>query len=100
GAIQSDGGIHAERGIIAGDGIQCADYLDARWGVKAGGDIMAGCAIRVGEGIETPGLIQCGPGHGVYAGLAVRVDAWDVSARVHAGERPDRLLSGFWGGRT
>lgn len=99
GAIQSEGGIQAERGIIAGEGIYCEDFLDARWGVKAGGDITAGSAIRVGEGIETPGLISCGAGHGIYAGLAVRVDAWEISARVYARERPEQLLSGFWSGR-
>jgi len=85
-----------ERGILAAGSVQCGDHLEAGWGIKAGGDVAADGAIRVGEGIEAGGHIAAGPGHGVYAGLRVRMDAWDVSARVCAHARPQALVSGYW----
>jgi len=42
--------------------------------------------------------IQAGEGYGVYAGLVVQVEAWEASAQVHASSKPQRLMSGWWGG--
>ena len=93
----SEAGIVSANGIFAG-GDLCADtHLEAGWGIRAGGDIEAGGAIRAGEGVEAGGTIVAGPGYGVYAGLAVRMADWPVSARVHALARPDGLVSGHWG---
>ncbi|MDM9561349.1 hypothetical protein [Bordetella petrii] len=88
--------VQAGRGILAAGSVVCGDHLQAEWGIKAGGDVIADGAIRVGEGIEAGGRILAGPGHGVYAGLRVRMDAWDVSARVSASARPAALVSGYW----
>lgn len=97
-AVRVQGEICAARGIqVAGD-LLCGDHLEAGWGIKADGHVMADGAIRVGEGIEAGGRIEAGPGHGVYAGLRVRMDAWDVSARVIACAPPAGLVSGFWAG--
>ena len=100
--IKTDGDLRAQgevvvgRGIQAGGSVQCGDHLEAGWGIKAGGDVVADGAIRVGEGIEAGGRILPGPGHGIYAGLRVRLDAWDLSARVSARVRPEALVSGYW----
>ncbi|CAM4169431.1 DUF342 domain-containing protein [Kerstersia similis] len=96
GSIAVAGSLKITRGLIAGGGVVIEDYLDSGWGIKAGDDIRAGSAIRAGEGIETPGLLEAGEGHGVYAGLGVRFDAWEVSARVQARQRPAELISGYW----
>jgi hypothetical protein len=64
----------------------------------AGGDIRADGSIRAGEGVKADGVIQAGDGHGVYAGLSVRLDAWSVCARVVARSRPAQLVSGHWAG--
>jgi len=100
--VKTDGDVRVQGELMVGRGIQaagtvlCGDHLEAGWGIKAGGDVAADGAIRVGEGIEAGGQILAGPGHGVYAGLRVRMDAWDVSARVCASERPQALVSGYW----
>src|SRR3546814_10038163 len=88
--------VTAARGIQAAGEVVCGDHLEAGWGIKAGGDVIADGAIRVGEGIESGGRILAGPGHGVYAGLRVRMDAWEVSARVSASVPPAVLVSGYW----
>ncbi|HYG41403.1 MAG TPA: hypothetical protein VEA17_00635 [Bordetella sp.] len=86
----------AARGIQAAGGLNCGDHLEVGWGIKAGGDVIADGAIRVGEGIEAGGRIAAGAGHGIYAGLRVRMDAWEVSARVSASAPPVALVSGYW----
>ncbi|MBV7486798.1 FapA family protein [Bordetella sp. BOR01] len=100
--IKTEGDLRAQTEIVVARGIQaagdivCGDHLEAGWGIKAGGDVIADGAIRVGEGIESGGRIVAGPGHGVYAGLRVRMDAWEVSARVSASVPPVALISGYW----
>jgi hypothetical protein len=73
-------------------------HLDAALGVKAGGDIVARGAIRVGEGLESEGAIRAGDGFGVFAGLCVQREEWETSARVSAEERPVGMVSGYWVG--
>ena len=64
----------------------------------AGEDIRAEGAIRAGEGVQAAGCIEAGAGHGIYAGLSVRLDAWPACARVVAQARPQQLVSGHWDG--
>lgn len=52
--------------------------------------IRSGCGIEAGEGIEAGG------GYGIFAGQAVEVCNWDISAVVTAKTRPENLISGFW----
>lgn len=99
GDVRADKDISAGSGIQAGGAIHCGDHLASGWGIIAGGDICAQGAIRAGEGIQAEGQIQAGDGHGVYAGLSVRLDAWSVCARVVAEERPHQLVSGHWAGQ-
>jgi len=96
GDLRAQDEVTAARGIQAAGAVVCGDHLEAGWGIKAGGDVIADGAIRVGEGIESGGRILAGPGHGVYAGLRVRMDAWEVSARVSASAPPAVLVSGYW----
>lgn len=98
GAVRAEKEIHAACGIQAGGAIECGDHLACGWGLIAGEDIRAEGAIRAGEGVQAAGVIQAGSGHGVYAGLSVRLDAWDVCARVVAKTRPSQLVSGHWAG--
>lgn len=98
GSVRADQEIQAACGIQAGGSIQCGDHLACGWGLIAGEDIRAEGAIRAGEGVHAAGIIEAGPGHGVYAGLSVRLDAWDLCARVVAQTRPAQLVSGHWAG--
>ncbi|WP_224776954.1 FapA family protein [Achromobacter insolitus] len=102
--IKAGGGVTAEQeinagcGIQAGGSIQSGEHLACGWGLIAGEDIRAEGAIRAGEGAQAAGVIEAGAGHGVYAGLSVRLDAWDLCARVIAQARPAQLVSGHWAG--
>ncbi|MFJ3460507.1 hypothetical protein [Achromobacter spanius] len=102
--IKAGGGVRAEQeinagcGIQAGGTIQSGEHLACGWGLIAGEDIRAEGAIRAGEGAQAAGVIEAGAGHGVYAGLSVRLDAWDLCARVVAQTRPAQLVSGHWAG--
>ena len=102
--IKAGGGVTAEQeinaacGIQAGGSIQSGEHLACGWGLIAGEDIRAEGAIRAGEGAQAAGVIEAGAGHGVYAGLSVRLDAWDLCARVIAQSRPAQLVSGHWAG--
>ncbi|WP_312436781.1 hypothetical protein [Achromobacter sp.] len=104
--IKAGGGVTAEQeinagcGIQAGGSIQSGEHLACGWGLIAGEDIRAEGAIRAGEGAQAAGVIEAGAGHGVYAGLSVRLDAWDLCARVVAQTRPEQLVSGYWAGPT
>ena len=91
--------INADCGIQAGGAIHCGDHLASGWGMIAGADIRAEGSIRAGEGVHADGMIRAGDGHGVYAGLSVRLDAWSVCARVVAQARPAQLVSGYWAGQ-
>lgn len=99
GDVRADKEINAAYGIQAGGSIQCGEHLASGWGLIAGGDIRAEGSIRAGEGVQAEGVIQAGDGHGVYAGLSVRLDAWSVCARVSAQTRPAQLVSGHWVGQ-
>lgn len=102
--IKAGGGVTAEQeinagcGIQAGGSIQSGEHLACGWGLIAGEDIRAEGAIRAGEGAQAAGVIEAGAGHGVYAGLSVRLDTWDLCARVVAQSRPAQLVSGHWAG--
>lgn len=98
GSVRAEMEINAACGIQAGGGIQCGEHLACGWGLIAGEDIRAEGAIRAGEGVQAAGIIEAGRGHGVYAGLSVRLDAWDLCARVVAQTRPAQLVSGHWAG--
>jgi len=98
GDVRADKEINAGSGIQAGGAIECGEHLASGWGIIAGGDIRAQGSIRAGEGVQADGLIQAGDGHGVYAGLSVRLDAWSVCALVIAQARPAQLVSGHWAG--
>jgi hypothetical protein len=52
-------------------------------------------AFRAGESLHAD-AIAAGHGYGVYAGLMVRQDSWESSARVSSRHRPERLFSGCW----
>src|SRR5690606_29291173 len=99
--LQAGGDIRARslrtgQGVLAGGSIHCTDHLEADWGLRAGGDIVAGGAVRAGEGLEADGEIRSGPGYGIFAGLNVRREDWETSARVSACRRPADLMSGWW----
>ena len=99
GSVIAAKALSAGCGIQAGASVDCGEHLAAGWGMIAGEDIRAEGAIRAGEGIQAQGAITAGPGHGIYAGLNVRLDAWPVCARVIASERPSQLVSGHWEAR-
>lgn len=99
GTIEAEDDVRADHGIVAGLEIRTANHIEAGWGIKAGGAIVAGGAVRAGESLEAQEEIQAGDGYGVFAGLAVPVEAWDASARVVARARPRGLMSGWWDGR-
>ena len=98
GSVIAAKALSAGCGIQAGASVDCGEHLAAGWGMIAGEDIRAEGAIRAGEGIQAQGAITAGPGHGIYAGLNVRLDAWPVCARVIASERPSQLVSGHCAG--
>jgi len=98
GALSAGQGIKAGGDIQAAGGIRAGGHLQAGWGLIAGADIVAEGSIRAGEGVHAGGDIEAGAGHGVYAGLSVRLDAWAVCARVLARRRPAQLVSGHWAG--
>ncbi|MBN8771654.1 MAG: hypothetical protein J0I46_08845, partial [Thiobacillus sp.] len=80
----------------AGTTIHCQEHLEAGWGIKALGAIVAGGAIKAGESLQTEATIRAGDGYGIYAGLNVSVEVWEASAWVRARELPNRLFSGHW----
>lgn len=88
--------IRAAQGIESGAAILCENHLEANWGIKARSGIFAHGAIKAGESLQAGEEIRAGEGHAIYAGLNVRVDAWQSSARVNARIKPERLLSGWW----
>ncbi|ETH33830.1 hypothetical protein L546_2452 [Bordetella pertussis H897] len=94
--VQAEYDINVVSGIQAGGSILAGGHVETGWGMIAGHDIVADGAIRSGEGLEAGGRIEAGEGHGVYAGLRVRVDAWPDSARVAAARCFGPLLSGHW----
>lgn len=100
GEISVTGALSAGQGIECGQSITAGRHLDAGLGIRAGDSIRAGGAIRAGESIHAQGRLEPGEGYGIYAGVAVPLDCWDISATVSAAERPSALLSGFWTGRA
>ncbi|MDQ6215726.1 hypothetical protein NMF62_21810, partial [Achromobacter insolitus] len=99
GDVRAEKEIDAACGIQAGGSIHCGDHLASGWGLIAGVDIRAEGSIRAGEGVQAEGVIEAGAGHGIYAGLSVRLDAWSACARVVAQSRPQQLVSGHWDGQ-
>ena len=98
--IQCAAGVQARHGVECGETLQCAGHLDAGWGIRVGGAVRAEGAIRAGESISAGDEILAGLGYGIYAGLVVRSDAWEVSAQVRACRHPEELKSGWWAGST
>lgn len=102
--IKAGGRVQAEHDIVVANGIQagasiCAgNHLETGWGMLAGCDIVADGSIKAGEGLVAAGRIEPGEGHGIYAGLRVRLDAWADAARVMASVKPADLISGYWCG--
>ena len=73
-----------------------ARYIRSGCGIEAGEVIKAGEGIKAGWGIEAGEVIKAGGGYGIFAGQAVEVCNWDISAVVTAKTRPENLISGFW----
>src|SRR5690606_40530044 len=96
GKVEAEHDIVVARGIQAGESIVAGNHIETGWGMLAGCDIVADGSIKAGEGLAAAGRIAAGLGHGVYAGLRVRLDAWADAARGVAQTRPDQLISGYW----
>lgn len=99
-ALECAAGVQARHGVECGASLYCAGHLDAGWGIRVGGTLRADGAIRAGESICAGDEILAGPGYGIYAGLVVRADAWEVSAQVRACRQPEALKSGWWAGSS
>ena len=84
------------QGLLGRGRVECGGHLEAGWGIKADEAIVAHGCIRAGESLCTDGEIRAGCGYGVFAGLSVRRDAWECSARVCAQAKPGQLMSGWW----
>ena len=52
--------------------------------------------ILAGDGIKAGCGIKAGRGHGIFAGLAVKIVDWPQFAVVTAKTKPDNLISGHW----
>jgi hypothetical protein len=98
GCVEVGGTLAVTHGVSCGGSLRCEGSVDVGWGICAAGDVSAAGAVRVGESIAAEGHIRCGEGYGIYAGLHVREDAWEASARVAAAARPPALRSGWWSG--
>ncbi len=96
GLVRSGEDIGVAQGLLARGAVECGRHLEAGWGIKAADGIAAQGSIRAGESLATEGEIRAGAGYGVFAGLSVRRDAWECSARVSARIKPDELMSGWW----
>src|SRR5690606_25098593 len=96
--IKAEHDIVVARGIQSGGSVIAGNHIETGWGIQSGCDIVAEGSIKAGEGLVADGLIEPGQGHGVYAGLCVRLDAWADAARVVARVRPPQLISGYWCG--
>lgn len=92
------GAIDVGRGIEAAGSVVCSDHLQVGWGVRAGGSIASRAAIRVGESLFAGESIEAGDEYGIFAGLAVPMQAWESSGFVQALHKPQRLFSGHWNG--
>ena len=98
GKVKAEHDILVERGIQAGESIVAGNHIETGWGIQSGCDIVADGSIKAGEGVAAAGKIEPGSGHGIYAGLRVRLDAWAEAAQVVAQVRPAQLISGHWCG--
>lgn len=96
GLMRTGADIRVAEGLLSRGRVECGRHLDAGWGVKAAEAIVAQGCIRAGESLCAEGEIRAGCGYGVYAGLSVRRDSWECSARVSAQAKPDLLMSGWW----
>lgn len=98
GSIVGSDGLQVQHGLRSGGSIRSGLHIDAGWGIVAGSDIVAEGAIRAGECVVSAGDIEVGEGHGVYAGLSARRDAWPSSGQVRSKSPPVGLMSGLWVG--
>lgn len=94
--LRSGADIRVVQGLLSRGRVECGGHLEAGWGIKAVDAIVAQGCIRAGESLATEGELRAGCGYGVFAGLSVRRDAWECSARVSAQAKPEQLLSGWW----
>lgn len=94
--LRSGADIRVAQGLLCRGRVECGGHLEAGWGIKAADAIVAQGCIRAGESLATEGELRAGCGYGVFAGLSVRRDAWECSARVSAQAKPEQLLSGWW----
>ena len=53
------------------------------------GIVLTG-ALKIGSGIKA------GDGHGIFAGLRVKINEWPIRAKVSAPIKPENLMTGFW----
>jgi hypothetical protein len=90
------GHLRAGHGIAVGGAIEGVSHIDASWGIRAGGHIHASGAIKAGESLAAGDAICAGDGYGVFAGLNVQEESWEVSGQVWAPSPPARLRSGCW----
>jgi len=96
GLLRSGADIRVAEGLLGHGRVECGRHLEAGWGIKATDAIVAQGCIRAGESLAAEGDIRAGCGYGVFAGLAVRRDAWQCSAQVSARTKPVELMSGWW----
>src|SRR3990167_9822181 len=76
--------------LLAGLGIKAGGGIKAGWGIEAG------LGIKAGGGIEAGGGIKAGEGFGIFAGIRVKISAWNIYARIICKSKPQNLISGFW----
>ena len=98
GDLTGAGPLRAGHGIAVGGAIEGVSHIEAGWGIRAGQHIHAQGAIKAGESLSAGDAICAGDGYGVFAGLNVQEDSWDVSGQVWAAQPPERLRSGRWSG--
>lgn len=99
GPLEDRGGIDVDTEVQAGRSIQAGGgmHLEAGWGIKAGESIHANGSIKAGESLSVGNEIHAGVGYGVYAGLNVQVDSWEVQragASREKARKPDEWLLG------
>ena len=96
GNLTGAGPLRAGHGIAVGGAIEGVSHIDAGWGIRAGAHIQASGAIKAGESLSAGDAICAGDGYGVFAGLNVQEESWDISGQVWAPQPPARLRSGRW----
>ena len=98
GHLQGAESLQAGQGIAVGGAIEGVSHIEAGWGIRAGQYIRVNGAIKAGESLAAGEDIRAGDGYGVFAGLNVQEESWEVSGQVWAQQLPERLRSGHWVG--